>query len=304
MIIFKGVMHQSTWYENTTLPSNWVIGVSENGWTNDKLGLTWVKDIFNPYTQGRTIRKYRLLVLDGHGSYVTPEFDRFCSENSIIVLCMPPHSSHLLQPLDVSCFALLKKAYGSIIQRSISLGINYIDKQDFLLAYQQARNKALTENNIRNEFAATEIVPYNSERVLMHLQVQIRTPSPLLAAANTSVHWTPEIPHNITELQQQAEAIKGFLKNGTQISSSLTNRALNQLIKGCQMAMHSVAILASENAELHAENQQQKWKRGKRLSYIAKGGVLTVAEGMHRVQDHQTEGHQAESHQAQVVESP
>jgi hypothetical protein len=25
---------------------------------------------------------------------------------------MPPHSSHLLQPLDVGCFAPLKKAYG------------------------------------------------------------------------------------------------------------------------------------------------------------------------------------------------
>jgi len=37
MIIFAGKMHQSSWYRD--IPSDWVIGVSENGWTNDQLGL-------------------------------------------------------------------------------------------------------------------------------------------------------------------------------------------------------------------------------------------------------------------------
>lgn len=34
VIIFEGKVHQSTWYTDTTLPSDWVIGVSENGWTD------------------------------------------------------------------------------------------------------------------------------------------------------------------------------------------------------------------------------------------------------------------------------
>jgi hypothetical protein len=48
--------------------------------------------------------KYRLLILDGHGNHATAEFDQSRSENNIIALYMPPHSSHLLQPLDVGCF--------------------------------------------------------------------------------------------------------------------------------------------------------------------------------------------------------
>jgi hypothetical protein len=39
-------------------------------------------------------------------------FQQYCKENKIITLCMPPPSSHLLQPLDVGCFALLKVGYG------------------------------------------------------------------------------------------------------------------------------------------------------------------------------------------------
>lgn len=58
MIILKRVMHQKSWYEN--IPNNWRIGVRENGWTNDELGLTWLKEVFNKHTQDRTVGKYWL----------------------------------------------------------------------------------------------------------------------------------------------------------------------------------------------------------------------------------------------------
>jgi hypothetical protein len=73
MIILKGVMHQKSWYE--AVPSDWTIGVSENRWTTDELGLAWLKEVFNKHTQGRTTGKYRLLILNGHRSHVTAEFD-------------------------------------------------------------------------------------------------------------------------------------------------------------------------------------------------------------------------------------
>jgi hypothetical protein len=50
------------------------------------------------------------------------------------------------------------------------------------------------------------------------------------------------------------------------------------------MAMSSALLLASENKRLHAENQRQKRKRARRCKYIAKGGVLTGAEGLSRAQ--------------------
>ena len=70
-------MYHRSWYES--LPPDWMVGVSENGWTTDELGLTWLKRLFGPYTQGRTVGKYRLLILDGHGSHATAEFDQYCS---------------------------------------------------------------------------------------------------------------------------------------------------------------------------------------------------------------------------------
>jgi hypothetical protein len=41
MVIFKGQLHQHSWYQ--ALPLDWTIGVSENGWITDELGLSWLK---------------------------------------------------------------------------------------------------------------------------------------------------------------------------------------------------------------------------------------------------------------------
>jgi hypothetical protein len=50
------------------MPNDWVITVSKNGWTNNKLGLKWLKH-FNEHTKERTVSSYRLLILDGYESY-------------------------------------------------------------------------------------------------------------------------------------------------------------------------------------------------------------------------------------------
>ena len=104
-----------------------------------------------------------MLILDGHGSHLTPEFDHTCTENNIIPVCMPPHSSHLLQPLDVGCFAVLKRYYGQLVEQWMRLGFNHIDKIDFLTAFPSARTMAYKAQTIRNSFAATGLVPFNPD---------------------------------------------------------------------------------------------------------------------------------------------
>jgi hypothetical protein len=133
--------------------------------TSQKLGVEWVKQ-FNRHTASRTRGVYRLLILDGHSSHATPEFDRFCTENKIITLCMPAHTSHLLQPLDVSCFSPLKRAYSHEIQELARQGVYHVDKTDFLTVYTQIRPAIFTQQNIQAGFQATGLIPPCPNRVL------------------------------------------------------------------------------------------------------------------------------------------
>ena len=167
MVIFAGKVHQSIWYKDNLISNDWMIAVSENGWTNDILETTWFYMVFHSYTQAHTVSQYWLLILDGHGSHETPKFDHFCTEHLIIVLCISSHLSHLLQPLDVGCFAPLKRLYRKQVEVNIQLEINYMNKLEFLALYNIACIEALNINNICQEFVATGLVSYNSDQVLL-----------------------------------------------------------------------------------------------------------------------------------------
>jgi hypothetical protein len=106
--IFKGKTHNQSWYHDN--PKDWRIALSDNGWTTNEVGVAWLQH-FIEHTTPRTVGGYRLLILDGHESHNSIRFQDICKENNIITLCMPAHASHILQPLDVGCFAPLKQAY-------------------------------------------------------------------------------------------------------------------------------------------------------------------------------------------------
>jgi hypothetical protein len=94
-IIYKGRVHISAWYEEVDIPHSWKLAVSENGWTNNELGLEWLKH-FDAFTTARQVGRYWLLILDDHESHVTQNFKDYCLEQKILTLCMPAHSSHIL----------------------------------------------------------------------------------------------------------------------------------------------------------------------------------------------------------------
>src|SRR6202000_723660 len=102
-----------------------VITLSPNGWTSNEIEFEWIQH-FNKYTKYCTKGKHRLLILDGYESHTSAQFRQYCKEHEIIPLCMPPHSSHLLQPLDVGCFSPMKTLYNSQIERLKRLRINHI----------------------------------------------------------------------------------------------------------------------------------------------------------------------------------
>ncbi|EDN11369.1 conserved hypothetical protein [Histoplasma mississippiense (nom. inval.)] len=205
-IILKGHNIQEGWFDG--LPEGWRLDVSPNGWTTDEIGIKWLTRLFIPAANPRRVGTHILLILDGHGSHLTPEFDQICSENKIIPLCMPPHSSHLLQPLDVGVFAPLKRAYGTLVEQRMRLGFNTIKKADFLDAYPAARREAFKASNIQSGFRATGIVPLDPQCVVQQLNIQLRTPTPPASrSSNSTSSWILQTPSNPRQLQKQVNKL-------------------------------------------------------------------------------------------------
>jgi hypothetical protein len=285
LLILAAKLHQAAWYTDSDLPHDWAIAVSENGWTDDGIGFEWIQH-FNKHTQSRTKGRYRLLILDGHGSHHTGQFSEYCKQNSIITLCMPPHASHLLQPLDVGCFGPLKASYGKEVEGQMRLGINHINKEEFLSVYYRAHIAAITVKNIQSGFRATGLVPYDPEQVLSVLNPVVRTPSPVCTEGS---EWESKTPRNLSEVKRQAKHIRDQRRLRTNDSRSPTEGAFQQLLKGYEKVVHERAILQVENAALRVENTRQKQKRATRRTFIADGGTLSIQAGQDEVQNRAVE---------------
>jgi hypothetical protein len=277
-IIFDGKLHLSTWY-NTGIPTTWRIAVSDNGWTNDKLGLEWIQH-FHENTK-HCKGKWRLLIFDGHGSHSTSEFRDFCLQNCILTLCMPAHTSHILQPLDVSCFGPLKKAYGSQIENKMRLGINHITKEEFLPAFFTAHQQTMTTGNITSGFRATGLVPFNPERVLENLGPVIEaTPSP----RSSQTSWNPQTPKTLPQIKRQGQLVLTENRKRRRSSASSGDKPFQQLLKGFENVVHEKALLMIEVAALRAENQHQKQKRKQKKQQIRVTTSMTVQDGQDSTQ--------------------
>jgi hypothetical protein len=91
---------------------------------------------------------------------------------------MPSHLLHLLQPLNVVPYSLLKRHYGDRISLLARSRIYYINKETFLPAFKAAFKKTFTQENIYAGFRGAGLVLYNLDAVLLKLNIQLRTPTP------------------------------------------------------------------------------------------------------------------------------
>ena len=82
-------------------------GLSESGWIDGELFDLWFRRHFLSHTP---LLRPLLLLLDGHSSHYTPSvINKAAEEEGINIFCLPPHSTHLTQPLNKGCFLILKR---------------------------------------------------------------------------------------------------------------------------------------------------------------------------------------------------
>ncbi|KAI4466323.1 hypothetical protein MML48_3g00001809 [Holotrichia oblita] len=90
-------------------PPGSIYKCSKTGWINEDLFRTWLKH-FAQFVHVSVENKI-LLVLDNHSTHCSAEAYEFCRENGVIMVSLPPHTSHRLQPLDVVFCSPLKAAF-------------------------------------------------------------------------------------------------------------------------------------------------------------------------------------------------
>jgi hypothetical protein len=191
---------------------------------------------------------------------------------------MPAHASHLLQPLNVGCFAVLKKAYGREIEHLIRCSITHISKTEFFPAFYAAFKATFTESNIRGGFRGAGLAPFGPENVISKLDVQLQTPTPPEEAAQPSSPWTSKTPKTATEAQSQSEYLERRIRRHKSSSPESIIEALKSNTKATRAIMHEVVILRNEVRNLRDANEILSRRRRAKRTRLQKGGAMTIQE--------------------------
>jgi hypothetical protein len=98
---------------------------------------------------------------------------------------MPAYASHILQLLNIGCFAPLKRAYKQEVRALANCGVNYINKRAFLNTFKLVFKRSFSKNNIQSSFRATSLVLLGLEVVILRLKVKPYTLTPPLPESTT-----------------------------------------------------------------------------------------------------------------------
>ena len=113
MIVYKG----KNMYESWTLggPDGCKFANTYSSWMEDHVFENWFHGSFVPAVAEK--EKPVVVFLDGHGSHLTYKTVVTAVAEKIEIVCLPPHTSHALQPMDITVFGPWKNNWRSLLQK-------------------------------------------------------------------------------------------------------------------------------------------------------------------------------------------
>ncbi|XP_035432885.2 uncharacterized protein LOC118264478 [Spodoptera frugiperda] len=171
--IMKG-MNKKSEYEDGMPPGSRIFMSKKSAYITSAIFLEWLKIHFVPRKPPGKV----LLLLDGHSTHCNSvEMLEYANENEIILLSMPSHTSHFLQPLDRAVFKSLKSHF----YEQCRLWINQnpgrrITRLSFGSLLNKAWGKAATAENAISGFRASGVFPFNPTAIPDYAFISDRPP--------------------------------------------------------------------------------------------------------------------------------
>ena len=91
-------------------------GVSDNGWMITQMFHQWFEKFCSQVT-----KRPLLIIYHGHLSHMSILLIEKAREEDITILKLPPYVTDKMQPLVVSCFGMLKRAWAELLNERMNV---------------------------------------------------------------------------------------------------------------------------------------------------------------------------------------
>ena len=243
---------------------------SSSGWIDSDLFLQWLSH-FQSFVNSLKENQF-LLILDNHSSHLSLQAINFACEHGIIMLSIPPYSSHKLQPLDRTFFGPLKTFYSQEVNKWM---VNHPGKRvsDFDVAelVGKAYKRAATMQKAVNGFKVAGISPFNPH---------VFNDDDFAPATFTEVEEQPQenlhasdISNHATQSSSVTVTVESESNQTPSTSASSTHQNVEKESEGCiapnDQPIESIPDCTTHNlveSESECSNNLQPCQNGRRVS--------------------------------------
>jgi len=206
LFIFKGKRLKAEWCIGA--PTDSLVKVSENGWITSELFVEFGRKFVSRLPKDDP--RPHLLLLDGHCTHVyNLEFLNTMKENNVHPFCFPPHTTHCLQPADVSLFKSLKHHWTVQGRKHLrKTGGRKPDKKQFFKLFEAAWREAATVATAQSGFRESGTFPMNRNAIRPEVFEPSKTSDrPLNSEASTSAEAPNEPSSAIGSATASSESV-------------------------------------------------------------------------------------------------
>lgn len=153
LCVFKGKHVMESWMDDNEVNST-AYTASQRGWMDSIIFKNWFLKVFLPNIPNE---RPVILIYDGHASHCSLEVIKAARDNNVTILKLPPHTTHILQPLDVGIFKSMKVNWDKkLTEWQRQNPRKKIPKSDFVKLVNNIHMQ-VSEDNIVKSFQATGI---------------------------------------------------------------------------------------------------------------------------------------------------
>ena len=256
--------------------------MSESGWSNTEIFSQYMQEHLIKYLPERSEDSYVLVLYDGHKSHVSLPLIEWAKVNHIILFVLPPHCSHLLQPLDVSCYGPFEVAWNAACHNYLrESGGNTITRYDVCKIACKVYTAALSVANIQSAFKRCGIYPFNPSVIcdtVIAPSLSFRSSEPVEVQQCPPSSSTVPTPH--TEHTKDDQVARSFLeKRGGELLKNVqvakVSRTLSKVVSGKAITEENItnkikSHMASSKAKPvgRKKNPQATIRSHKKLSLL------------------------------------
>ncbi|XP_071952888.1 uncharacterized protein [Antedon mediterranea] len=180
LIIFPGLRFGYNALEGA--PDHSSFAKSKTGYINSEIFFEYLSNHFLPYVKSLHVYFPIVLFVDGHSAHLNIDTAEFCVKEKIILYCLPSHSSHLMQPLDVAVYKSLKTSWNKAVRKWMTDHYGqYVTKQSFSSVFAVAWEESAKKKYARSGFRKSGLYPFNANAI-----------DPAMLAPSTVFHRTEQ----------------------------------------------------------------------------------------------------------------